>query len=131
MCRCVGLVYLRTCGNSLECFNVGVLCSEEMGFRITCPSETVFIVCLSSSEQFSSCYRGCVHFSSLRNEAGLNTQIFTELMLRFKHVATRDSRLYGCMNEDSGYSSGMWVCVIRRGRSGLAHPATQRLSQTI
>jgi len=52
MCQCD----VRTCGKNLESFNIRVMCSEEMGFPITCPSEAVFIVCLSSSELFSSCY---------------------------------------------------------------------------
>jgi len=115
LCLCVGVSVcnVRTCRNNLESFNVGEMCSEEMGFPITYPSEAVFIVCLSSTELFSSCYSRVRTFL-LRNEAGLNTQIFTKLMLMFEHVATPDSRLYGGVDEDS-IPSGMWVCVIGRG----------------
>ena len=56
VCVDVSVCNVRTCGNNFESFNVGAVCSEEMGFPIICPSEAVFIVCLSSSELFSSCY---------------------------------------------------------------------------
>jgi hypothetical protein len=119
------MVYLRTCGSNLERFSVGVLHSEEMGFRIACPSVTIYRV----SEQFRAVFFvslvGAYILVDCITKQALNTQIFRELMLRFKHVATRDSRLYGGMDKDFSHSS-----VIGRGRSGLAHPATQRLSQT-